>query len=146
VTERTSRAVATDVVVWRRRGHPEVRVYAFGGWGSGTAVGAVWRARTARRKYRERFGIETSYRQKNQALGWTTSTDLRHRLLLEGVAHRIRQVWVRLTEAVARAARLRPTDRVESLPLAEMVEWLADDLKARYPAERRIPCEPLPGT
>lgn len=146
VTERTGRAVGTDVVVWRHRGHAEVRAYAFGGWGSVPAVAAVWRARTARRRYRERFGIETSYRQKNQALGWTTSTDMRYRLLLEGVAHLVRQVWVRLTETVARAARLRPTERVGALPLAEVIDWLADHLKGRYPTDRRIPCDPLPLT
>jgi len=146
VTERTHRAVSTDVVVWRHRRHAEVRAYAFGGWGSGSAVAAAWRARTARRRYRERFGIETSYRQKNQALGWTTSTDLRYRLLLEGVAHLIRQVWVRLTEILARAAGMRPTGWVGALPLAEMIDWLADHLKARYTADRRIPCDTIPLT
>lgn len=143
-TERTGRAVSTDVVVWRHRGHLGLRAYAFAGWGARAAVGESWRARTARRKYRERFGVETSYRQKNQALGWTTSTDPRYRLLLEGVAHLIRQVWVRLTETLARTAGMRPTAWVGALPLAEVVDWLADYLKARYPAQRRIPCDPIP--
>ncbi len=52
VTERTRRAATTAVVVWRRRGRTEVRVYAFAGWGAAAAVAEAWRTRTARRKYR----------------------------------------------------------------------------------------------
>ncbi len=84
--------------------------------------------------------METSYRQKNQILGWTTSTDRRYRLLLEGVAHLIRQVRVRRTEVTGRATGVPAAGWVGALPLAEMIDWLADHLKARHPADRRIPC------
>src|ERR1039457_752131 len=47
----------------------------------------------SRQLYRRRFGIETSYRQKNQAQAFTTSSDPVYRLLLEGVAYILRQVW-----------------------------------------------------
>lgn len=139
VTERTREAVATPVLVWQGRNQPAAKVYAFGGWGAAAGVAAGRRAWLARRRYRERFGIETSYRQKNQASGRTTSRDPVYRLLLEGVAHLLRQVWVLVTERLARSGDLRPGAWVGEMPFAELLEWLADDLKARYPAERRIP-------
>ncbi|MBP3953789.1 hypothetical protein J8F10_00545 [Gemmata sp. G18] len=97
------------MLVWQRKGESHARVYAFRGWGDATAVSEANRARLGRRRYRERFGIETSYRQKNQARGWTTSTNPEYRLLLEGVALLLRQVWVYLTLRIARARGLAPT-------------------------------------
>ncbi len=96
VTEKTRQAVSTRVLVWERTGEGAARVYAFRGWGDATAVSEANRARLGRRRYRERFEIETSYRQKNQARGWTTRTDPEYRRLLEGVALLLRQVWVAL--------------------------------------------------
>ncbi len=53
-----------------------------------------WSPELVRKRYRLRFGIETSYRQVGACLGLTTSTDARVRLLLLGVALRLRQWWV----------------------------------------------------
>ena len=100
-------------------------MYAF--WGLAPAS-VDW----VRQTYRTRFGIETSYRQKNQARGWTTSRDVGYRLLLEGVAHLVRQIWVLLNEERAHAGRQRPTAWV-GLRMADLLESLADDLKAQHP-------------
>ncbi len=138
VTEKTRQVVSTRVLVWHRRNESHARVYAFRGWGDATAVSEANRARLGRRRYRERFGIETRYRQKNQARGWTTSTNPEYRLVLEAVALVLRQVWVCLTLRIARARGLAPTAWVAEFPLAEMLDWLAQRIRARYPRTRCI--------
>lgn len=138
VTEKSRKPVATRVLVWQRPGESCARVYAFCGWGDATAVSEVRRAWLGRRRYRQRFGIESSYRQKNQARGWTTSTRAEYRLLLEGVALVLRQVWVYLTQQIANDRGLRPRAWVRALPLVEMLDWIADHIRSRYPHTRRI--------
>jgi hypothetical protein len=138
VTDRTRHAVTTRVLVWKRPHQPATKVYAFAGWGDARAVAEARRAWLGRRRYRERFGIETSYRQKNQARAWTTSTDVVYRLLLEGLAHLLRQIWVRLTEHLARVRGLTPTAWAP-LPFADVLEWLADQLKSQHPDHRPMP-------
>lgn len=137
-TEKSRRSVATRVRVWQRPNESRARVYAFGGWGNARAVGETRRAWLGRRRYRERFGIETSYRQKNQARGWTTSTSAEYRLLLEGLARVLRQVWVLLTQQIARARGRVPSAWVSELPLVEMLDWLAQHVRSRYTHTRRI--------
>lgn len=138
VTEKSRKVVSTRVLVWQRKGQPQTRVYAFSGWDRGRAVSEVKRAWQGRRHYRERFGIETSYRQKNQARGWTTSASAAYRLLLEGLALVLRQVWVGLTQRIAQARGLSPNTWVSELPLVEMLQWLADRIRSRYPCTRQI--------
>ena len=130
-TEKTRKAVTVRVLVWQRAGQASTKVYAFAGWSEERAVAETRRAWLGRRRYRERFGIETSYRQKNQARAWTTSRDVRYRLLLEGLAHLLRQVWVRWTEEVARAERLRPTAWA-AVRFADVLEAMADELKTKH--------------
>jgi len=142
-TETGGRAVSTRVLVWQRAREKTPRVYAFAGWGRGSEVRRAWRAR---RRYRERFGIETSYRQKNQARGWTTSGHAEYRLLLEGLALVLRQVWVALALLIARRQRFTPTVWVGELTLAELLDWLSDELGRRHPATRRIRLPPPPVT
>ena len=134
VTQTTREAVSTRVLVWPRAGQPQAKVSAFAGWGEDRAGPEVRRAWLARRRYRERFGIETSYRQKTQARAGTTSRDGGYRLLLEGLAHLLRQVWVRLGEQRAHAGGLRPTAWIE-LRLDDVLESLADQIKALHPPQ-----------
>lgn len=138
-TEEGNRPVSTRAVVWRRPGEKDKKVYAFGGWGDGAARSAAGRAALARRWYRRRFGIETSYRQMNQCKARTTKKDVVYRLLLIGLALLLRQAWVWLTGQLARDGRLRPTAWVEGLPLARLVEWLADALTRKYREGKVIP-------
>jgi hypothetical protein len=138
VTEQTRLRVSTRVLVWQRPEEQQARVYAFGGWGSHQAVSESRRAWLGRQRYRQRFGIETSYRQKNQGRGWTSSRSVEYRLLLEGVAWVLRQMWVALTRRIALTRRLTPTAWVSELPLREMLDWLAEHLQCLYPHNRRI--------
>lgn len=147
-TERSGRPVSTAVVVvqpprrkaraGRARAAGGKRVYAFRGWGAGAARSARRRARLARRWYRRRFGIETSYRQMRQCKARTTKKDAAYRLLLVGVGLLLRQVWVWLTWQVARARGLRPTGWVGELALPQLCEWLADSLKEQHKEEKGI--------
>jgi Transposase DDE domain len=137
-TEESRQAVQTEAIVVRRRGEKTTHVYAFGGWGDGQATSAVRRARQAKRKYRERFGIETSYRQLNECKGQTTKKDVVWRLLLIGLALLVRQVWVWLTEHLAQDRGARPTAWLDELPLARLRDWLAEALQARYQEEKII--------
>ncbi len=111
---------------------------AFASWNDTGASNAYRQARQARRKYRERFGIETSYRQKNQAQGTTTSRDANYRLLLEGLAHVLRQMWVAFTEQIARVRRCRPSAWIADLTLPILLEWLMAALHENYPPNRLI--------
>lgn len=138
VTEKSRKSVQTRVLVWQRKSETQAKVYAFSGWGQATAVSEIRRAWLGRRRYRERFGIETSYRQKNQSRGWTTSTSAEYRLLLEGLALVLRQVWAYLTQQIARDRRLRPSAWVGELSLVEMLDWLVEDIQIHYPLTRCI--------
>lgn len=70
-----------------------------------------------RRGYKARFGIESSYRQLNQARAKTTSKDRAWRLLLIGLSLLFRQLWVFLEQAVvgARGCVWRPETALERL-------------------------------
>jgi Transposase DDE domain len=133
-TEKGNQPVRTEAVVVRRDGEERPRVYAFGGWSAAAAA----RAKQAGRKYRARFGIETSYRQMNQGKAATTKKDAGYRLLLVGVALLLRQAWVWLTAQLARDGGAGPGAWLEELPLRRLLEWLADALKRRYPERRAI--------
>jgi hypothetical protein len=136
VTEKTRRTVRTQVVLWKR--DSKTMALAFAGWNDTGASTAQRQARRACRKYRERFGIETSYRQKNQAQGKTTSRDANYRLLLEGLAHLLRQVWVALTEQIARVRRCRPSAWIADLTLPILLDWLVEALQTFSPPNRLI--------
>jgi DDE family transposase len=144
-TEAGDRPVSTPAVVMRRPKEKDKKVYAFGGWGEAEARRQRRRAAVARRWYRKRFGIETSYRQMRQCKVKTTKKDVRYRLLLVGLALVLRQAWAWPTQQVARQLGLKPSQWVSVLPLARMGEWLADCLKSIYKEEKVIPlASPLP--
>jgi hypothetical protein len=129
LTEKSRKPVKTQAVVLLRPHEKEVKVYAFGGWGADEQERLRQRARLAKMAYRRRFGIETSYRQSHEGKAKTTKKDVAYRQLLFGLALLLRQVWVWLTAQVAGARQLRPTAWVAELPLATLLDWLADLLK-----------------
>lgn len=138
-TERTRRVVKTRTFLWK--GRRRTMVFAFHGWSGDRAQSIHEEAMRQRQLYRRRFGIETSYRQKNQAEATTTSRDPVYRLLLEGVAYLLRQVWVVLTERIARCRRLRPADWVSDLTLDILLDWLANHIETLHPENRSIPLD-----
>lgn len=79
--------VVHDSTSRRGRRTRQTLVYAFGGLKPPSP-------RWARQTYRERFGIESSYRQMNQSRAWTTSPKPILRLLFAGIALLLRNVWV----------------------------------------------------
>lgn len=136
-TERSRRRVKTRVLLWKGRG--KTMAFAFQGFGGEQARDIHQQAEQQRQLYRRRFGIETSYRQKNQAQAQTTSKDPVYRLLLEGLAYLVRQVWVVLTEQLARHRHAQATAWLGELPLALLLDWLGDHLETLYREERSIP-------
>jgi hypothetical protein len=130
----TPRQVRTRTVLWR--GQPRTRLFAFQGWNETRAHNVHQEAARQRRLYRQRFGIETSYRQKNQAKATTTSKNPVYRLLLEGLGYLIRQIWLVLRE------QLRPDHARKSwivpLPMLRLLDWLFHELTTLHPEERAI--------
>jgi hypothetical protein len=149
LTEQSRRQVTTQAVVVQRQRERDKKVYAFGGWDAAEARSQTGRARLAKRWYRKRFGIETSYRQLNECKGRTTKKDVVYRLLLVGLALLLRQVWVWLTAQVARDRGLVPSAWVAELSLTRLRTWLADLLKRAYrevaAIQLRSPLLPLDG-
>lgn len=136
-TEKTRCRVRTRTLLWK--GRPKTRVFAFQGWSGGRARNLHQQALRQRRLYRQRFGIETSYRQKNQAQAQTTSRDPVYRLLLEGIGYVLRQVWVVLTEQLARRSHAGPGAWMAALTMQKMMDWLVHELTALHPEDFSIP-------
>jgi hypothetical protein len=144
-TDQGNRPVTTQAVVMRRRGETPKKVLAFGGWSEKAARSESGRARLARRWYRKRFGIETSYRQMRQGRAGTTATDVAYRLLLVGLGFVLRQAWVWLSEEIRRQRRQSLTAQVGEWPLQRLLDWLADALRSIYKEDQEIRLEsPLP--
>jgi hypothetical protein len=134
-TETTRILVKTRVLLWK--GRAKTMAFAFQGWSGDRAKNVHDLALKSRQLYRRRFGIETSYRQKNQAQAFTTSSDPVYRLLLEGVAYILRQVWVVLTQILSRVQGTAKT--WIALSFQRMIDWLVADLATQYQENRTIP-------
>jgi hypothetical protein len=137
ITEKTTRRlVRTRTFLWK--GRAKTMLFAFQGWNGERARNIHLQALRHRRLYRRRFGIETSYRQKNQAKAFTTSPDPVYRLLLEGIGYVLRQLWVILTEKLARRTHAGPDDWIAALTMQKMLDWLVHELTALHPEEFTI--------
>ena len=89
-----------------------------------------------RREYRRRFGIESSYRQMNQALVATCTRNPLVRLFLVGVALVLRNVWVWLHWQVLSAPRRGGREvRLGRLRFKAMLGWLAQVAEERFGVE-----------
>lgn len=138
-TEKSRRLVRTRTLLWK--GRYRTMVFAFQGWSGDRARNIHQQATQQRHLYRRRFGIETSYRQKNQAQGRTTSRDPVYRLLLEGLGYVLRQVWAVLTEELARRRHTKPGAWIADLTLQRMIDWLVHELEDLHPENRSIPLD-----
>jgi putative transposase len=102
---------------WKRHGRLAL-VYAC--WGI-TGRSCAW----VRETYRSRFGIESSYRQMNQARGRTSTRRPELRLLYVGIALVLRNEWVWLHfEVLSTPRRGGRLFRPERLRLRELLRWL----------------------
>jgi len=123
----------------RNRHGREPLVYAYWGWQPASPAAVS-------RLYRRRFGIESSYRQMNQARPRTCSRDPLVRLFLVGVALLLRNVWVWLHWQVVAgqrrgARRLRP----RALPFKQLLLMLLHVAEAQFAVADDVATErPLP--
>jgi hypothetical protein len=130
----TTRKVRTRTILLK--GAPQTKLFAFQGQ-SGTRASQIHQeAGRQKRLYQRRFGIESSYRQKNQSQATTTSRDPVYRLLLEGLGYLLRQLWVVLTRLLQEAANRRSS--IRALPLARLLDWLLEELRRQHPEELAI--------
>ena len=133
VTSGTKRTARVSICVscrnyrgqWKRHGR-QALVYAC--WGvSGRSCPWV------RETYRSRFGIESSYRQMNQARGRTSTRRPELRLLYAGIALVLRNEWVWLHfEVLSTPRRGGRAIRLERLRLRELLHWLIQVIEQEY--------------
>ncbi len=87
----------------------------------------------ARKIYRRRFGVETSYRCAGQVRGWTTSRNPAYRFLLIGLSFFLLNVWLRLrwlfTQVPRRGRRKLDVKRFE---LARFANFIVRALERHY--------------
>jgi hypothetical protein len=108
---------------WHRHGKQRL-IYAF--WGL-RPPSFDWVKET----YRQRFGIETTYRQLHQARIRTTTRDPALRLLYVGIALILRNVWVWFHQMVlARPRRGSREIRLDLLRFRKMLLWLTHVVEA----------------
>jgi putative transposase len=103
--------------------------------------------RQARRLYRRRFGIETSYRCTRQVRGWTTSLNPAYRFVLIGLSFFLLNVWLHLrwlfTQVPRRGRRKLDTARFQ---LIRFTKFALRALEHHYGCVHQItaPALPLP--
>jgi putative transposase len=92
-----------------------------------------WSPRQARRQYRRRFGIESSYRCAGQVRGWTTSKNPAYRFVLIALSFFLLNVWILLrwlfTQVPRRGRRWLDTQRLQ---LTRLAKFLIRALEAHY--------------
>ena len=92
-----------------------------------------------RETYRKRFGIETSYRQMNEARIKTCTRDPRLRLLFVGIALVLRNVWVWIHFRFAKGKySAEPQLFLELLRFQEMLHWITQVIEHALGAERTL--------
>lgn len=134
-------AVPTTRPSARKSKKPRPRRWVYAYWGIAPKT-----VRWVRETYRQRFGIESSYRQLNQALIRTSTRDPLLRLLFVGLALVLRNVyvWVHWEVLAYRRRGYRVVD-LDQLPLTNVLRWLAEVTEAllgvnlQRQAQRPIP-------
>jgi hypothetical protein len=110
---------------WKRHGR-QALVYAC--WGV-EGRSCAW----VRETYRTRFGIESSYRQMNQARGRTSTQRPELRLLYVGIALVLRNEWVWLHfQVLSTPRRGGRLIRLERLRLRALLHWLIQVIEEAF--------------
>jgi IS4 transposase len=79
-----------------------------------------------RHRYRERFGIESSYRQMRQAKIYTCTRNPHLRLVFVAVALLLRNLWIWIHETLLADGRGdNQTIRLERLRFKQLLDWIA---------------------
>jgi hypothetical protein len=92
-----------------------------------------------RETYRKRFGIETSYRQMNEARIKTCTRDPRLRLLFVGIALVLRNVWVWIHFRFAKGKySAEPQLFLELLRFQEMLYWITQIIEHALGADKTL--------
>ena len=92
-----------------------------------------------RETYRKRFGIETSYRQMNEARIKTCTRDPRQRLLFVGIALVLRNVWVWIHFRFAKGKySAEPQLFLELLRFQEMLLWITQMIQKTLGADKTL--------
>ena len=104
---------------------------------------AIWKVRRTpkeiREIYRKRFGIETSYRQMNEARIKTCTRDPAVRLLIVGIALVLRNVWVWIHFRFAKGKHTdEPQLFLELLRFQEMLLWITEVVQAALGAAKTL--------
>jgi hypothetical protein len=103
---------------------PKLLFAAWGVYGSPTHL---------RERYRNRFGIETSYRQMRQGRIYTCTRDPHLRLFFVAVALILRNLWVWIHQTrLADGAGLTLTLRLERLRFKRMLDWIIYEVIALF--------------
>ena len=103
--------------------------------------------RQARRSYRRRFGVETSYRCAGQVRAWTTSKNPALRFVLIGLGFFLLNVWLHLrwlyTQVPRSGHRQLDTRR---FPLTRFARFIVRAVEHRYGCVHQIvaPAVPIP--
>jgi hypothetical protein len=119
---------------WKRHGR-QALVYAC--WGV-EGRSCAW----VRETYRARFGIESSYRQMNQARGRTSTRRPELRLLYVGIALVLRNEWVWLHfEVLSTPRRGGRLLRLERLRLRSLLHWLIQVIEEAFGTIGETPTE-----
>jgi hypothetical protein len=104
---------------------------------------AIWKVRRTpeeiRETYRKRFGIETTYRQMNEARIKTCTRDPRLRLLFVGIALVLRNVWVWIHFRFAKGKYgPEPQLFLELLRFQEMLYWIIQVVEHALGADKTL--------
>jgi putative transposase len=123
--------VATKDFIHRKTKQPRQKKLLF----------AIWKVHRTpdeiREIYRKRFGIETSYRQMNEARIRTCTRSPRERLLFVGIALVLRNVWVWLHFQLAKGKwSEEPQLFLELLRFREMLLWISQVVGQLLGADR----------
>lgn len=101
--------------------------------------------RQARRLYRRRFGIESSYRCAGQVRGWTTSNNPAYRFVLLALSFILLNVWIHLrwlfTQVPRRGRRGLDTQRLQ---LTRLAKFIVRALEQLYGCVREIEAPAMP--
>jgi putative transposase len=101
--------------------------------------------RQARRTYRRRFGVETSYRCAGQVRGWTTSRNPAYRFLLIGLSFFLLNVWLCLrwlfTQVPRRGRRWLDVKRFQ---LTRFANFIVRALERQYGCVEHITAPAAP--